>query len=103
MILGYPRDGALVGVAATAGAPRTEWIAPNAYGRRVGPRSVVRLRGQVEPGESGGPVVDRDGGVVAMVFGGAKIGGNGFAVPVSVVRDAMPEATQPVSSGPCID
>ena len=103
MILGYPRDGALVGVAATAGAPRTVSIAPNAYGRRVGPRSVVWLRGQVEPGESGGPVVDRDGGVVAMVFGGAKNGGNGFAVPVSVVRDAMPEATQPVSSGPCID
>src|SRR6185312_1351200 len=46
MILGYPRDGALVGVAATAGAPRTV-IAPNAYGRHVGPRSVVTLRGQV--------------------------------------------------------
>jgi len=102
MILGYPRDGALVGVAATAGAPRTV-IAPNAYGRRVGTRSVVSLRGQVEPGESGGPVVDRDGGVVAMIFGGANYGGNGFAVPVSVVRDALPEATQPVSSGPCID
>jgi S1-C subfamily serine protease len=102
MILGYPRDGALVGVAATAGAPRTV-IAPNAYSRRVGPRSVVPLRGQVESGESGGPVVDRDGGVVAMIFGGAKNGGNGFAVPVSVVRDALPEATQPVSSGPCID
>lgn len=102
MILGYPRDSALVGVAATAGAPRTV-IAPNAYGRHVGPRSVVPLRGQVEPGESGGPVVDRDGGVVAMIFGGAKNGGNGFAVPVSVVRDALPEATQPVSSGPCTD
>jgi S1-C subfamily serine protease len=101
-ILGYPRDVALVGVAATAGAPRTV-IAPNAYGRHVGPRSVVPLRGRVEPGESGGPVVDSDGGVVAMIFGGAKDGGNGFAVPVSVVRDALPEATQPVSSGPCID
>jgi S1-C subfamily serine protease len=102
VILGYPRDGALVGVAATAGAPRTV-IAPNAYGRNVGPRNVVPLRGQVEPGESGGPVVDSQGGVVAMIFGGAKNGGNGFAVPVSAVRDALPKATQPVSSGPCID
>jgi S1-C subfamily serine protease len=102
VILGYPRDGALVGVAATAGAPRTV-IAPNAYGRHTGPRSVVPLRGTVEPGESGGPVVDSDGGVVAMIFGGAKDGGNGFAVPVSVVRDALPEATGPVASGPCID
>lgn len=102
VLLGYPRDGALIGVAATAGPPMTA-IAPNAYGRHVGPRSVVRLRGQVQPGESGGPVVDSDGGVVAMIFGGAKDGGNGFAVPVSVVRDAVPKATVPVSSGPCID
>lgn len=102
VLLGYPRDGALIGVAATAGPPMIA-IAPNAYGRHVGPRSVVRLRGQVQPGESGGPVVDSDGGVVAMIFGGAKDGGNGFAVPVSVVRDAVPKATGPVSSGPCID
>jgi S1-C subfamily serine protease len=102
VILGYPRDGALVGVAATAGAPRTV-VAPNAYGRHPGPRNVVQLRGRVEPGESGGPVVDSEGGVVAMIFGGAKNGGNGFAVPVSVVREALPKATQPVSSGPCID
>jgi hypothetical protein len=38
-----------------------------------------------------------------MIFGGAKNGGNGFAVPVSVVRDSLPKARQPVSSGPCID
>jgi len=101
-ILGYPRDGALVGIAATAGAPRTV-IAPNAYGRHVGPRNVVPLRGRVEPGESGGPVVDSEGGVVAMIFGGAKNGGNGFAVPVSVVGDALPRATRPVSSGPCVN
>jgi hypothetical protein len=102
VLLGYPRDGALIGVAATAGAPFTA-EAPNAYGRHVGPRSVVRLRGQVQPGESGGPVVDSEGGVVAMIFGGVKDGGAGFAVPVSVVRDAVPQATGPVSSGPCID
>ena len=101
-ILGYPRDGALVGIAATAGAPRTV-IAPNAYGRHVGPRNVVPLRGRVEPGESGGPVVDSEGGVVAMIFGGAKNGGNGFAVPVSVVGEALPRATRPVSSGPCVN
>jgi S1-C subfamily serine protease len=57
----------------------------------------------VEPGESGGPVVDSEGGVVAMIFGGAKNGENGFAVPVAVVREALPKATQLVSSGPCID
>ena len=78
-------------------------LAPDAYGRHVGPRSVVRLRGQVQPGESGGPGRGLRGGVVAMVFGGAKDGGERFAVPVSVVRDAVPKATGPVSSGPCVD
>ena len=48
-------------------------------------------------------VLAAQGGVVAMIFGGAKNGGSGFAVPVSVVRDALPKATQLVSSGPCID
>ncbi|HJS70590.1 MAG TPA: serine protease [Gaiellaceae bacterium] len=101
-LMGYPRDGPLVGVAGTAGAPRTV-LAPNAYDKNIRPRSVVSLRGRVQPGESGGPVVDSRGGVVAMIFGGAKEGGNGFAVPVSVVEDAVPRATKPVSSGPCID
>lgn len=101
-LMGYPRDGALVGVAGTAGAPRTV-LAPNAYGKHIRPRSIVPLRGGVQPGESGGPVVDSRGGVVAMIFGGAKNGGNGFAVPVSVVQDAVSDATKPVSSGPCID
>jgi S1-C subfamily serine protease len=101
VLMGYPRDGALIGVAGTAGSPRTV-LAPNAYGRHLGPRSVVALRGRVQPGESGGPVVDANGGVVAMIFGGAKNGSaNGFAVPVSVVEDAVPNATAPVSSGPC--
>jgi S1-C subfamily serine protease len=101
VLMGYPRDGALVGVAGTAGAPRTV-LAPNAYGRHLGPRSIVPLRGRVQPGESGGPVVDSQGGVVAMVFGGAKSGGKGFAVPASVVRAAVPKANGPVSSGPCV-
>jgi S1-C subfamily serine protease len=101
VLMGYPRDGALVGVAGTAGSPRTV-LAPNAYGRHLGPRSIVPLRGRVQPGESGGPVVDSQGGVVAMIFGGAKNGGNGFAVPVAVVQGAVPKANGPVSSGPCV-
>jgi S1-C subfamily serine protease len=101
VLMGYPRDGALTAVAGTAGAPRTV-LAPNAYGKHLGPRSVVTLRGTVQPGDSGGPVVDRQGGVVAMIFGGAKDGSNGFAVPVSLIRDAVPKATGPVPSGPCV-
>jgi len=101
VLMGYPLDGSLTAVAGTAGAPHTV-VAQNAYGKHYSPRSVVTLRGQVEPGDSGGPVVDSDGGVVAMIFGGAKGGRSGYAIPVSLVRDSVPKATGPVPSGPCV-
>jgi S1-C subfamily serine protease len=100
-ILGYPRDGALTATAATAGAPRSV-IAPDAYDRHVGARLVVPLRGRVQPGESGGPVVDARGGVAAMVFAGAKRGASAFAVPVDLVLKGVARRPHPVSSGPCL-
>lgn len=101
VLLGYPGDGALTGTAATAGAPRTV-LAPDAYGRRIRPRLVVPLRGRVRRGGSGGPVVDRRGRVLAMIFGGQRRGGGGFGVPVELVLRGLRGTLRPVSSGPCI-
>ncbi len=101
VILGYPRDGSLTGTAATAGSPRTV-IAPDAYDRRVSARMIVPLRGKVQPGESGGPVVDSRGRVIAMVFAGAKRGPSGFAIPVELVLRGVSTPLRPVSSGPCV-
>ncbi|MDQ3858817.1 MAG: trypsin-like peptidase domain-containing protein, partial [Actinomycetota bacterium] len=101
VLLGYPRDGALVATPATAGVPRTV-VASDAYDRRLRARLVVPLRGRVEPGESGGPVVDRHGRVVAMVFGGSRGVRGGFAVPVELVDAGLGRASRPVSSGPCV-
>jgi S1-C subfamily serine protease len=101
VLLGYPRDGALKATAATAGPVRTV-LAPNAYGGNVHPRMVVPLRGRVQPGESGGPVVDERGAVVAMIFGGARRGQGGYAVPVDLVLKPLDGRLQPVSSGPCL-
>jgi S1-C subfamily serine protease len=56
----------------------------------------------VRPGESGGPVVDDRGSVVAMVFAGSKEGPNGFAIPVNLVTRGLSTNFQPVSSGPCV-
>ena len=100
-LLGYARNGPLLATAATAGEPRTV-LSPDAYGGRVRPRVVVPLRGAVQPGESGGPVVDRRGRVVAMIFGGTRRGTGGYAVPVDLVLDAAEGRLQAVSSGPCI-
>lgn len=101
VLLGYPRNGPLTAIAGTAGNSRTV-ITADGYQRRPGPRVVVPLRGQVQPGESGGPVVDRRGRVVAMIFGGTREAGGGFAVPVDLVVQAASERLRPVSSGPCI-
>ena len=51
-------------------------------------RSITPLRGRVRPGNSGGPMVDAHGQVVATVFaaltGTSRPGG--FAVPNALVR-----------------
>lgn len=101
-LLGYPRNGGLQATAGTAGDARTV-IAPNAYGERFRPRVVVPLRGRVQPGESGGPVVDRQGRVVAMIFGGTRSGSGGYGVPVAIVLAAASSGPlHAVSSGPCV-
>ncbi len=100
-LLGYPRNGPLTATAGTAGSSRTV-LSPDAYERRVRPRVVVPLRGGIQPGESGGPVVDRRGRVVAMIFGGTRDGDGGYAVPVDLVLAATEERLRPVPSGPCL-
>jgi S1-C subfamily serine protease len=99
--LGYPHNGPLIATAGSAGAPRTV-LAPDAYGRRTRLRVVVPLRGSVQPGESGGPVVDRRGRVVAMIFGGTHEGDGGYGVPVDLVLAAAAGRLHAVGSGPCI-
>lgn len=100
-LTGYPRNGPLTATAGTAGPPRTV-VSPDAYGRQMRPRVVMPLRGRVQPGESGGPVLDRRGRVLGMIFGGARDGAGGYAVPVDLVVRAASGPLRRVSSGPCI-
>jgi S1-C subfamily serine protease len=100
VLLGYPLDGPLTAVAGRAGTPRKA-LAPDAYGRKLRLRSIVPLRARVKHGDSGGPVVDTDGRVVAMVFGAARTGRGGFAVPVDEIVRGLSSRLEPVSSGPC--
>jgi S1-C subfamily serine protease len=100
VLLGYPNDGNLVARAATAGRPR-KVISPDAYGGRPGLRTVVPLRGKVEHGESGGPVVDANGEVVAMIFAASKTGRGGFGVPLAEIEEGLDSPLDPVSTGRC--
>ena len=101
VLLGYPRGGPLVARAGTAGEPRTV-IAPDAYERSPAPRTVVPLRGQVQRGQSGGPVVARNGRVVAMVFGGSRGSEGGFGVPVELVLRGLDGPLERVDPGRCV-
>jgi len=108
-ILGYPEDGPFSAEPGRIGQTldvRTQ----DAYGQGSIVRSITPLRGLVRPGNSGGPMVDADGQVVATVFaavtGGAASGQGpgGFAVPNALVRSAVAHArgrTGPVSTGAC--
>src|SRR5262249_13317460 len=105
-ILGYPLDG---GYDAQPGRIRpTQTVRTEAaYGNGPVLRSITALRGHVRPGNSGGPMVDRGGEVVATVFAaitGSPNGEGGFAVPNALVRkqlDASKNQFHAVPTGAC--
>jgi S1-C subfamily serine protease len=108
-ILGYPLDGPFDAEAGRIG--QTQLVrTQNAYGQGDVLRSITTLRGRVRPGNSGGPMIDAGGQVVATVFaaitGGSGLGatGGGFAVPNAVVEQQLSAAQasgSPVSTGAC--
>jgi len=66
-VLGYPNDGPYnVQAARIRGEQRLR--SPDIYGDGVVVREVYSLRGLVRPGNSGGPLVDRNGAVIGVIF-----------------------------------
>jgi S1-C subfamily serine protease len=100
-ILGFPLDGPYRVRAARLGETR-EVITEDAYGQGPVRRSVTSLRGRVQSGNSGGPVVNARGQVVATVFAATTSGPRGgFGVPDSTVRRALRDTGGQVSTGAC--
>lgn len=63
---------------------------------------VTSFVGRVQPGNSGGPMVDTRGRVVTTVFAKSDEGFGGYGVPNAVVRRALSEAgSSPAETGPC--
>jgi len=101
-LIGYPHDGRRKIVSGTAGSPITA-LAADARGEHPHLRSMVPIRGDLEHGDSGGPVVAGNGRVVAMMFAADTAGGGGFGVPLSAIRAVLAgHLGQPVSTGGCI-
>jgi S1-C subfamily serine protease len=101
-VLGFPQNGPYDVEPARLGQTRTV-ISQDAYGRGPVRRSIASLRGQVREGNSGGPMVDAGGRVVATVFAATVGGGQagGYGVPNAVVENALADRGGPVGTGPC--
>ncbi|HEY5143492.1 MAG TPA: MarP family serine protease [Solirubrobacteraceae bacterium] len=104
-ILGFPRNGPFDARAARIGATQTV-ISQDAYGNGPVRRPITTIRGLLRHGNSGGPVVDARGRVLATVFAASTRARShgGYGVPNSVVEQllrAIPRSVPTVSTGPC--
>lgn len=101
-ILGYPENGSFDARPGRIGTTQ-RIITDDAYGRGPVSRLLTPLRGLVRPGNSGGPLVDRDGHVLTTVFasttGGPPAGGYGVAN--TTVAQALARAGPMVGTGEC--
>jgi Trypsin-like peptidase domain/Colicin V production protein len=102
-VLGFPLNGPFRILPARIARTATV-LANDAYGRRLVRRRVTAFRADVQPGNSGGPIVDVAGRVSGTVFSKVVVGPEGgYAVPNDIVRDALRRAGGPVDTGPCVD
>jgi S1-C subfamily serine protease len=101
-IEGYPLAGPFQIRPARIGQTRVV-LSQDAYGRGPVRRRITAFRGQVQQGNSGGPLVDVAGRVSGTVFAESVGGGprGGYAVPNATVRRVLASAGKRVGTGPC--
>jgi S1-C subfamily serine protease len=105
-ILGFPENGPFAVSPGRIGRTQSV-LTQNAYGQGPVTRLLTPLRGEVLPGNSGGPLVDENGRVLTTVFaatvGGGPRGGYGVANETvsSVLAAARANGNGSVSTGPC--
>jgi S1-C subfamily serine protease len=103
-VLGYPQDGPYH---VAAGRIRAEQRlrSPNIYGEGAVIREVYSLRGQILPGNSGGPIVSSAGDVVGVVFAASVTDPDtGYALTASQVSASAAtgmSSSSEVSTGSC--
>jgi len=101
-VLGFPLNGPYKVLPARIARTATV-LANDAYGQRLVRRKVTGFRADVQPGNSGGPIVDVAGRVSGTVFSKVLVGPEGgYAVPNDIVRDTLAKAGDPVDTGPCV-
>lgn len=105
-VLGYPGGGPFT--AGPAGVlDELTATGRNIYGRGSTSRDIYEVRADVIPGNSGGPLIDRNGSVIGVIFAESETYQHvGYALTSSQVIGAINQATslnQPVSTGQCAE
>ncbi|MCT9626249.1 MarP family serine protease [Pseudarthrobacter equi] len=102
---GYPHGGPFQSKPATVQDIATVLV-PDIYGNNPAPEDIYRLAGDVQPGNSGGPLLTTDGQVAGVIFAKATTDSDvGFAITMDELNPVAAQASSlsaPVSSGQCI-
>jgi len=104
VVVGYPENGPFRAVAARVGS---QWAAngPNIYRTGTVTREIYAVRATVEPGNSGGPLLAKNGKVYGVIFAASTTARDtGFALTSGVVRPDIrrgKSATVQVSTRGC--
>ena len=104
IVAGYPLDGPFTAVAARVG-PSQKATSPDIYQSTQVTRQIYAIRADVRPGNSGGPLLTRQGTVDGVVFAAAiSVPETGYALTADEVASdaaAGAHATVPTSTEQC--
>jgi S1-C subfamily serine protease len=102
VVAGYPQNGSL-DLRAAAVAQRVQARGQDIYGDQPSSRDIYAVRSTVRPGNSGGPLLSKDGKVLGVVFARSTSDtGTGYALTADQVRSHAQRGVhnnQPVDTG----
>ncbi|ASF08005.1 MarP family serine protease [Nocardia brasiliensis] len=102
IILGYPRGGQYTAVAARVRQRGTRPV-PDIYHRETSERATYTVHGDIQDGNSGGPLIDPQGRVLGMVFGVDPDNSTvGYAASLPELLDGLALTGPAVDPGPCL-
>ncbi|WP_314173090.1 MarP family serine protease [Streptomyces winkii] len=102
VVAGYPENGSL-DLRAAAVAQRVQARGQDIYGDDLSTRDIYAIRSTVRPGNSGGPLLTKDGKVLGVIFARSTSDADtGYALTAEQVQKHARKgaaATQPVDTG----